>query len=62
VQETSDWQAGTIVRESYFSLVPRDTPPGEYEVRLSVFDGASGPERAREEARNLIAVGHITVR
>jgi hypothetical protein len=58
-----DWPARTMVRESYFALVPRDLAPGTYDVRLTVFDGAAEPAGARQQAADgLVTVGQITVR
>jgi hypothetical protein len=63
VLEADAWQVGTIVRESYFVLIPRGTPPGTYSVRLTVYEGAASPEAAREQAAaELVTVGEIVVR
>ncbi len=62
VLQTSKWRPGAIVRESYFALAPRTLTPGDYEVRIAVFDGTAGAARAHEDARHLVTVGHITVR
>lgn len=62
VFQTSKWQPGAIVRESYFALAPRSLTPGDYEIRIAVFDGTAGAARAHEDARYLVTVGHIAVR
>ncbi len=62
VRQTSLWQAGEIVRESYFVLVPRSIAAGEYEVRLSVYDASAGVSAARAQAGNLLPIGRVRVR
>ena len=62
VRQTSAWGAGEIERESYFTLVPRTIPAGEYDVRISVFDPSSGEAAARAQAGTLVSIGRLTVR
>ncbi len=58
---SSSWQAGQIVRESYYVLVPRTIAPGAYDVRLSVY-GGSADAAARGDASRAVSIGTITVR
>jgi len=60
VRETPGWRAGETVRESYFVLVPRGIAPGDYDVRVTVYD-ASDPAPAIDGAP-AATVGRITVR
>jgi hypothetical protein len=62
VVQTSRWQPGTVVKESYFALAPRTLTPGQYEIRIAVFDGTGDAARAHAGARHLVTIGHITVR
>jgi hypothetical protein len=55
---TAEWHSGELIRESYFSIVPRSISPGDYDVRVAVFD----PATPGDDARRLVTVGHITVR
>jgi len=55
VLTTSAWRPGEIVRESYFTLIPRDTPPGDYDARITVFDPAN------PAASDAAIAGRITV-
>jgi hypothetical protein len=57
------WRAGEVISESYFTLVPRGTPPGTYQVRIAVFDASSDAAHARAQAEgSLVTIGEITVR
>jgi hypothetical protein len=38
----ADWRPGNIVMESYQLSLPSDTPPGDYELWLGMYDAASG--------------------
>ena len=60
--QTSKWQPGDIIKESYFALAPRTLTPGDYEIRIAVFDGTASAALAHEGARHLVTIGHITVR
>ena len=62
VRQTSVWRVGEIERESYFTLVPRAIPAGEYDVRISVFDPSSGEAAARAQAGKLVSIGRLTIR
>ena len=62
VLQTSKWQPGQIVKESYFALAPRTLAAGDYEIRIAVFDGSADIARAHEGAKHLVTIGHITVR
>ncbi len=62
VLQTSKWQPGQIVKESYFALAPRTLAAGDYEIRIAVFDGSADISRAHEDAKHLVTIGHITVR
>ncbi len=62
VLQTSKWQPGAIIRESYFALAPRTLAPGDYTIRIAVFDGTASAARAHEDAQHLVTIGHITVR
>lgn len=62
VLETSKWQPGQIVKESYFALAPRTLAAGDYEIRVAVFDGSADIARAHEGAKHLVTIGHIAVR
>lgn len=62
VTPTSRWIPGVLTKESYFALVPRSTPPGTYDVRMSVFDSSGDPAAAQADAHTLQTVGTITVR
>jgi hypothetical protein len=57
VLDVAAWDRGQIVRESYFTLVPRHTSPGTYDVQLTVFD-ASSPHAGSAAA---VTVGRFTV-
>ena len=61
VLQTSKWQPGAIVKETYFALAPRSLAPGEYQIRIAVFDGTD-VARAHEGAQHLVTIGRITVR
>ncbi len=39
---TSRWEAGEIVRDRFDYLIPPDTPPGRYQVKLRLLDGKTG--------------------
>ena len=41
VRPTSEWEPGSIVKEEYYLLVPRDVAPGTYNLNLKVRDAAS---------------------
>lgn len=61
VSQTSAWAPGAIIKESYFALAPRTLEPGDYEIRIAVFDGTDAV-RAHDGAKHLVTIGHITVR
>ena len=61
VSQTSAWTPGAIIKESYFALAPRTLAPGDYEIRIAVFDGTDAA-RAHEGAKHLVTIGRITVR
>ncbi len=57
---TSFWDAGEIVADGYEIAIPRDTPPGEYQVRVGLYRAADGmrlPMRGGDYA----AVGNVRV-
>ena len=62
---TSRWREGERIRESYRLRLPRDLPPGEYEIRIGVWNPKTG-ERLRVTDTSLPdfrdAVGLATVR
>jgi hypothetical protein len=37
---TSEWEAGEIIREEYFGLVPRSVQPGKYFIRAFLYEDA----------------------
>ena len=39
---TSEWAAGQVVQDPWELIVPEDVPPGDYELELVLFDGATG--------------------
>ena len=47
---TSRWQDGERLRERYRVRLPRDLPPGEYEVRLGLWDPRTGKRLRVEES------------
>lgn len=36
------WQAGEYIKDEWVLELPRDTPPGQYELRVGLFDSGSG--------------------
>jgi hypothetical protein len=39
---TTLWQQGEIIKDEWVWVVPADTPPGDYEIRMGIFDPLSG--------------------
>jgi hypothetical protein len=62
VAQTSTWEPGAQIEESYFVLAPRTLAPGDYDVRLAVYDTNSGAAEANTDARDLVTIGRISVR
>jgi hypothetical protein len=63
IVDDGEWHAGDVISESYFTLVPRGTPPGTYQVRIAVFDASSDAAHAGAQAEgSLVTIGEITVR
>jgi len=62
VRPTSVWQAGELVREAYFALVPRTIAAGEYDARIAVYDPSSVRGGALAGAARFVSIGRLTVR
>jgi len=62
VAQTSAWEPGALMKESYFVLAPRTLAPGDYDVRLAVYDASDGSAQANADTRDLVTIGRITVR
>jgi hypothetical protein len=62
VRQTSAWQPGELVRESYFALVPRTIAAGHYDVRIAVYDPATVRGASLADAARFVSIGTITVR
>ncbi len=43
---TSTWRAGEIIRDPYDVVVKPDTPPGQYEVEVGLYDATGVRLRA----------------
>ncbi len=58
----SDWTAGEIVVDRYDPRLPRDTPPGDYPLRLRLGVGSVGDRPEHEHWRSLaLDLGVVTV-
>jgi Protein of unknown function (DUF2723) len=62
VMQTSKWQPGALIKESYFVLVPRTLRPGDYDIRLAVDDASGSAARISADSASLTTIGRITVR
>ncbi len=60
--QTSQWAVGDLVQESYFVLAPRTIAPGDYDVRVGVYDNPALLERIGASGPDLVSVGRITVK
>ncbi len=59
--ETSKWEAGSVVNETYFTLVPRTIAAGTYEVRIATFDPADAAS-THAASSHLVTVAKLIVR
>ncbi len=42
---TSRWQPGELIPDTYELLLPPELPPGEYQLRMGLYDPATGARR-----------------
>jgi len=63
---TSRWQPGEFIPDTYKLLLPPDLPPGEYQLRMGLYDPATGARRpVYDQAGNTadqLLLGSVTVR
>jgi hypothetical protein len=46
------WQRGEVVLDSYWITLPESTPPGTYQIRVGIYDRATGQRRSIADPRN----------
>jgi 4-amino-4-deoxy-L-arabinose transferase-like glycosyltransferase len=58
------WQAGDLVLDEYELRLPTDTPPGEYEIEVGLYDAGAGGVRAvtvGPQSADHIVLGRVRV-
>jgi len=55
------WQPGEIIVERYEVMIPFETPPGKYPVRLGVTDSAQGRDLVFSSGDTAVAIGTLTI-
>jgi hypothetical protein len=61
---TTGWQAGEVITDNHGLLIPPGTAPGEYELRLGLYDAFDPSARlpAEPSAGDYLVLGRLTVR
>ena len=60
-QPTAGWLAGAVRDDNHGILVPFGTPPGEAEVRVGLYDTATGGRLRLASGEDYLVVGKVTL-